>query len=276
MNNLMPKISSILEQTIPLKDYINKYQKIEIQFFRKEEGETVFNFETTIREYSKIFNFKEVTIHPPLEHYELEYILFRNKEGFLESVKKAVELSKELNIKINLLYHARWEFEFLKYAITDTIREAIEIIGDTNVILILENSTMVAERKHCSVLDFCEYIGSPKLKFCLDICHIYCQANMYKMDIYEHIGKYLDKDKCSKYLYQIHFSYTAKNDGYIDKKTHGIIHPNEEEVAKDIRILKDYAGFTDKTIWVTEVGEKNYTTREDQIQEIRWLEEIDM
>ena len=271
---IMPKGSSILEQTLPLKNYINKYKRLEIQFFRKNEGECTFNFEDTVRKDVKEFDLKEITIHPPLEKFEIEYLLFRDKELVFENVRKAIKLSNELNIKINLLYHCRWDIEFLKYAVTPIMKEILEIIGDNNITILLENSTMVAERKHCSVLDFCEYIDNPKLRFCLDICHVYCLANMYKSDIYNWINQYIDKEKSAKYLYQVHFSYTAKNDGYIDKKTHGVVHPNFEELAKDMRILKDYAGFNENVILVTEISEVDYNTRKDQLQEIEWVQKL--
>jgi len=273
MYNIMPKVSSKLEQTECLKEYLLKYKKAEIQFFNKEEGNIYFNFESEVRDYHKRYGIKEFTIHPPLSRFELEYIVFRDKESFLKNVRKAVELSKELNIQINLLYHARWELEFLKYAITPIMKEALDIIGDNNVLILLENSTMVVDRKYMSVLEYCDYINNPKLKFCLDICHVYCHANMYKTDIHTCLKTLVNQEKYKKHLYQIHFSYTANNDGYIDEKTHGIVHPNKELLEYDVKLLKDY-GANENTIWVTEIGEKDYLNRPDQTMEIKWLEEV--
>ena len=273
MKNIMLKVSSKEEQTIALKDYINKYNRIEIQFFTNERGQIRFDFEEIVRKYKKMFDINEITIHPPLEKFELEYVLFRDKESFLGNVRKAVELSKELNIKINLLYHARWDIELLEYSITPYIKEALEIIGDSNVLILLENSTIVTDRKYTSVLEYCEYINHPKLKFCLDICHVYCLANMYKMDIHSCFDKMIDIEKIKRYLYQIHFSYTANNDGYIDKSTHGIVHPSKELLEYDVKLLKEY-GVQENIIWVTEIGEKDYTNRPDQIREVECLEEV--
>jgi sugar phosphate isomerase/epimerase len=273
MKNIMPKISSYKEQTENFKDYINKYKKAEIQFFNKQEGNIYFDFEPTVRDYVQKFELEEITIHPPLEKFELEYILFRDRESFLGNVRKAVSLSKELNITINLLYHARWNIELLKYSITPIVMEALEIIGDSNVRILLENSTMVTDRKRLSGLEYCDYINNPHLKFCLDICHVHCHANMYRMDIKDCFKEMVNKELIKKHLYQIHFSYTANNDGYIDKTTHGVVHPSLELAKEDVSILKEY-GATNNTIWVTEVGEKDYITRPDQAREIKYLEEI--
>lgn len=269
----MPKVSSKLEQTINFEKYINKYKKLEIQFFKDEkEGQIYFDFEDTVRDFINKFDFNEVTIHPPLENFELEYILFRDKESFLKNVRKAVELSNEFKIKINLLWHARWNLEFLKYAITPYIKEALNIIGDSNVNILLENSTLTLDRKSISVLEYCDYINSPKVKFCLDICHVYCHANMYKTDINTCVSELIDKEKLKKHLYQVHFSYTANNDGYIDKTTHGIVHPNLELVKKDVQLLKEL-GTDENVIFVTEIGEKDYINRPDQVREIEFLEQ---
>jgi hypothetical protein len=273
MKNIMPKISSYEEQTEHFKEYINRYKRAEIQFFNETEGNIYFDFEPTVRNYVQKYDIEELTIHPPLEKFELEYILFRDKESFLGNVRKAVKLSKELNIKINLLYHARWDLELLKYAITPAIKEAIEIIGDSNVLILLENSTLVTDRNYMSVLEYCEYINSPKLKFCLDICHVYCHTNMYKSNINTCFNELINKEICKKHLYQIHFSYTANNDGYIDMSTHGVVHPNVELAKKDVDILKEH-GAGENTLWVTEISEKDYTNRPDQAKEISYLEEI--
>jgi hypothetical protein len=275
MKKIMPKISSYKEQTEYFKEYINRYKRCEIQFFNEEEGNIYFDFEPTVRDYVAKYNIEELTIHPPLEKFELEYIVFRDKESFLGNVRKAVKLSKELNIKINLLYHARWDIELLKYSVTTAIKEAIEIIGDSNVLILLENTIMITDRKYLSVLEYCEYINSPKLKLCLDICHMHCQANMYKMDIKECFKKLLSKELFKKHLYQIHFSYTANNDGYIDMSTHGIMHPNIELTKEDVDILKEY-GAGENTIWVTEVSEKDYGHKPDQAKEIEYLENLEL
>ena len=48
----MPKVSSKLEQTINFEKYINKYKKLEIQFFKDEkEGQIYFDFEDTVRDF---------------------------------------------------------------------------------------------------------------------------------------------------------------------------------------------------------------------------------
>lgn len=48
------------------------------------------------------------------------------------------------------------------------------------------------------------------------MCHLYCQAHIYKKNIEEFLERYLNKEKCERQVYQIHFAYTANDDGYIE------------------------------------------------------------
>ena len=124
------------------------------------------------------------------------------------------------------------------------------------------------ERYSCTVLDLCEQIDSQNVRACIDICHIYCQAKIWHEPMKEFIKKYLDKEKCKKYVAHIHFSSTINDDGYIYRKTHGRKHETSEKLFEDANILCEY-GMTAKDInWVTEVSEEDYVLRPDQISEI--------
>lgn len=270
--NLMPKGSTILEQTLCIKEYINKYEKMEIQFFQNEEGDISLEFKETIEKYIKEFKLKETTIHPPLHNHDIEYLLLRDNEYLNKITKQVIELSRKLNIQINLLFHTHWNIERLKFGVTPYLENTLKLIENENVLILIENLTMNDDRKKCAVLEYAEFVNHPKLKVCIDVCHLHCKANMYKENIDEYLSHYLEKEKCEKYVYQIHFSYTANNDGYINKSTHGIMHPSKEEVLKDIEILKRF-GILDKMI-VTEIGEYDYSSRKDQIQELKYLEEV--
>lgn len=269
---LMPKISTIIEQSLCMKDYIDKYGRMEIQFFQEEPGSTEVKFEETIDKYINEFKVKEITIHPPLEEFDIEYIILRDLNYMDEYVDRAIKLSRKHNIRLNLLFHTNWSLERLKFAVAPRLESVLKKIENENVYILLENLIFNHDRKKCSPLEFCDYMNHPKLKVCIDICHLHAKSNLLKKDINEFTSYFLDKEKCEKHVYQIHFSYVANNDGYADKSTHGIVHKDKESLLEDIKLLKQY-GMGDKII-VTEIGEKDYTLRLDQRQEIEWLVEV--
>ena len=86
------------------------------------------------------------------------------------------------------------------------------------------------------------------------------------------IEEELNKEDCEKYVKQIHFAGTLNNDGYIDKMTHGVKHESIESLKEEYDWLVKL-GWKDKN-YITEIRELDYYSREDQIQEIKWLEEI--
>lgn len=269
---LMPKISTILEQSVCMKDYIDKYEKMEIQFFQESTGSTEIRLENVVDRYVKEFNVKEITIHPPLERFHIEYLLLRDENYVDDLVNRAIILSKKYNIQINLLFHTDLDYEELRFGIAPRLDKILKKIENENVLILLENLIFNSDKEVCSVIEFCDYINHPKLKVCLDTCHVQAKANLFQEDIYEFIDHFLDREKCKKQIYQIHFSYVANNDGYRDKITHGIAHKTKEELIKDVEILR-YLGIENKVI-VTEIGEKDYFVRVGQRQDLKWLEEI--
>jgi len=79
-------------------------------------------------------------------------------------------------------------------------------------------------------------------------------------------------DDCMRFVKQLHFAACLNNDGYIEKCTHGRVHPNEDELRKELEWIKKYK-MEDK-IFVTEVSEEDYYSRKDQIKEIKMLEKM--
>ena len=188
---------------------------------------------------------------------------------FLNQIKTIVRLSKKYNIKINIVEHTRLLMSQAKLTILPVLEKAKKIMKNTNTKIVFENIYMMEEQENCSVIELCEYLNSENMKVCIDMCHLYCQAHIYKKKIEEFLEKYLNKEKCQRQVYQIHFAYTANEDGYIDRTTHAIMHPNEETLYYDAKLLCQY-GMGDCN-WITEVSEKDYSTRKDQVNEIKML-----
>ena len=269
---LMPKISTILEQSLCMKDYIDKYEKMEIQFFQETIGSIEIKIEEVVDRYIKAFNVREITIHPPLERFHIEYLLLRDEKYVDNLIDRIIILSKKYNIQINLLFHTDFHYEELRFAVAPKLEKILKKIENENVLLLLENLIFNGDKEECSVIEFCNYVNHPKLKVCLDTCHFQAKANLFQEDIYEFVDHFLDKEKCKKQIYQIHFSYVANNDGYRDKSTHGVAHKTKEDLIKDVEILR-YLGIENKLI-VTEIGENDYSVRIGQRQELKWLEEV--
>lgn len=268
---IYPKTNEYLEGIEEFEKTLKKYKGIEIQYFKKSDKELVdFKIEKPIEQILEKYPYiEEITIHPPLCEYELEIVLLKDKNIFLNQIKTIVRLSKKYNIKINIVEHTRLLMSQAKLTILPVLEKAKKIMKNTNTKIVFENIYMMEEQENCSVIELCEYLNSENMKVCIDMCHLYCQAHIYKKKIEEFLEKYLNKEKCQRQVYQIHFAYTANEDGYIDKTTHAIMHPNEEALYYDAKLLCQY-GMGDCN-WITEVSEKDYSTRKDQVNEIKML-----
>ena len=270
---IYPKTNEYLEGIEEFEKTLKEYKGIEIQYFAKSKSEIV-DFEITkpieslLKKYPQI---EEITIHPPLCDYELEVVLLKDKNIFLNQIKEIVKLSKKYKIKINIVQHTRLLMSQAKLSIIPVLEKAKKIMKGTNTKIVFENIYMMEEQKDCTVINLCEYLNSENMKVCIDMCHLYCQAHIYKKNIEEFLEKYLDKEKCKRQVYQIHFAYTANEDGYIDRRTHAIMHPDQETLNYDANLLWEYG--RKECNWVTEVSEKDYKTREDEANEIKMLSE---
>ena len=268
---IYPKTNEYLEGIEEFEKTLKEYKGIEIQYFKKSDKELVdFKIEKPIEQILERYPYiEEITIHPPLCEYELEIVLLKDKNIFLNQIKTIVRLSKKYNIKINIVEHTRLLMSQAKLTILPVLEKAKKIMKNTNTKIVFENIYMMEEQENCSVIELCEYLNSENMKVCIDMCHLYCQAHIYKKKIEEFLEKYLNKEKCQRQVYQIHFAYTANEDGYIDRTTHAIMHPNEETLYYDAKLLCQY-GMGDCK-WITEVSEKDYSTRKDQVNEIKML-----
>lgn len=221
----------------------------------------------------KIPSIKEITIHPPLDDYDIELVVLKDRKILETKIEEALKISEQYNIKINLLYHVGWTMKMMEQGAIEIIEKSLNLLKETNVNIILENTFGMNEYKQkCTVIEVCKKINNPHLKACIDVCHLHCMANIFKMNFDSFMKSYIEKDQASKYVYQIHFSDTKSNDGYINKETHGRKHDSLSETLQDYNILKLY-NMTNANI-ITEISENNYNTRKDQAGEIKLLEKI--
>ena len=274
---IYPKISN-QQYSNQVAEKIKQSEGIEIQYFDEIKGKITepFDFETEIRKNKSQYpNLKEITVHPPLKDYDIELIILKDEKILKNQLKKLVKLSKELNIELNIIYHTHLPLkQYISTGLDKRMLKYLKIIEGSNVTILIENLFMLpAEENECSALQICKYINHPNLKMCLDTTHVHCKANIYKKDVYELIKTEFNKEDCQKYIKQIHFAAALNNDGYIDKKrTHGKKHNSFEDVVEDYNWLKELG--LEKANYVTEVGEEDYYSRKDQLEEIEMLEKI--
>lgn len=270
---IYPKIS-LQEISSEMKEIIRKSEGVELQFFDEKDITEEFNFENLIRKTKNEFdNLREIIVHPPLENYNMELLTLKNKKIVENQLTKLVELSKDLNIEICIIYHTYWTKEqYRTTGLANIIKEYLEIVENTKVTMLIENLFMMLdEGKECSAIEICKFINHPNLRACIDTTHMHCKANIYRKDFSKMIHEELNEEDCQKYVKQIHFAAALDGDGYIEKKrTHGRKHPNYESLKEELKWLKEF-GMIDKN-YITEVSEEDYFTRVDQIEEIKMLE----
>lgn len=269
---IYPKTSEYLEGLQNLESYVRKYKGIEIQILDWENDEKIFDIIKKLK--NKIPEVEEVTIHPPLtDEYNFEVLTYQNYKREQERLNSMIRISNEFNIKVNLLYHTRWNYNCWKTSgVIEVLREMVKTTHNTNVNLLIENIFSMVDKEDSAVIKIAKEINDCHLGVCLDICHLHCQANIFKMQFEKFLNNYLNKEDCKKYIYQIHFAGTLNSDGYVEKKTHGRKHDTIENFNADYKILSDFE-IEDKII-VTEVSEDDYSLRLDQVEEIKMLESI--
>ena len=267
---IYPKTSENLEGLEYLKRYAEEYRGIEIQLLSYEHTQKItYNVIKQLK--SQIPQLEEVTIHLPIrEDFNFEALAFSKINFEKERLKMLCEASQEFNMKLNLLYHTRWNYiSWSNSGAIDRMKELLEVIQNTKVNILIENIYAIVERKECSVLKVAKQIDNEHLKVCLDTCHLHCVANMFKISLNEYLNTYLNKEDCKKYIQQIHFAGTLNNDGVVDKKTYGRMHDSWESFEEDYNVLKQFG--IENRIIVTEVSEDDYSTRKDQVEEIKML-----
>lgn len=248
---------------------------IELQFFNENGITEEFNFEDEIRRKKLEFpHLKEIIVHPPLDDYHFELIMMKDEKIVEKQLKTLVKLSEELNIKTDIIYHTLWtKNQYIATGLADRLEKLLKIVEGTNVVVLIENLFMMLdELKGCSALEICKTIDHPNLRMCLDTTHVHCKSNIWKLKFEEMLEIDFNPEDCEKYIKQIHFAATLNNDGYTKKETHGRVHPNIEELKKELEWLKKYK-ILDKN-FITEVSEQDYYSRKDQIKEIEMLKKL--
>lgn len=277
MNYIMPKITANGTGYDAIKNEFGKFEKAELQLLINEYTyiDMPRAYDIYIKEICQFIEkypeFNELTIHTPIGEYCIESLFLRDSTFILWTTKLFVKIAQKYDKKINILYHTLSNYKMFIYDWEKYFTPVIDILENTNVYIIFENNILNKEKERCFPLELAKHYDNNHIKVCIDICHIQCKANIYHENLSDYIKHYILKD-CLKYIYQIHFSATLNNDGYRDKSTHGRVHPDFESALKDCNILNSFG--INNVYWVTEISEEDYVNRNDQIQEIKYLQKI--
>lgn len=271
---IYPKLSSG-KNGKEMEEIIQKSEGIELQFFNENGLTSEFNFEDVIKEKKQEYpHLKEIVVHPPLNDYNLELLMLKDEKIVEKQLKTLVRISEELKIKTAIIYHTSWtKNQYISTNLTQKLEKLLKILEGKNVTVLIENLYMILdERIGCSALEICKEINHPNLRTCIDTTHLHCKARIWKMDFEEMIKQDFNPEDCEKYVKQIHFASAINNDGYIKKETHGRMHPNIEEVKKELDWIKKCKMINKN--FITEVSEEDYYTRKDQVKEIQMLNKL--
>lgn len=264
---IYPKLDSMFKGEKEIIPFIKEGMEIEML----DE-----DFEKAIKHYCNLLsNLKEITIHIKNSETYIDNCIYIS-EGIAKIVNYITligSLQNMYNVQLNILMHLNQSYKEIEnrggLKAFDIFEE---YLNKYNVLLLLENvvslSTAIDRRDHAT--EFVYMLNKTNIKCCLDICHVYCYINMMNLRP-NNIYSFLDYDNLDKVVYQIHFSDTLDNDGYINDNTHSRAHTSLS-INKDL-VLIESLGIISKPI-VTEIVENNYEDRLGQLKELKLLDMI--
>lgn len=257
-------------------DFLFKYldiinDSLEIQLLSKRFTDSLCNIEKICKYYK---NLTYVVLHLPFNRINICHIhsSYSIELDFIMFVVKLMELSRELNIDFDILFHIEKTGEaFEDVGGLNFLNYICELVKDSRVSFLLENSIRDINI-HLWDIDNVTYIFNKidnyKLNFCLDLCHLHASEYVYKKDFRLSLNSL-------KHLKNIHFSKTLNEDGYIDKKrTHGRVHDNKEDILNDLHYLENKGVILDNLNIVLEISEDDYIERPDLKREFELFKEL--
>ena len=124
--NIYPKTCRNFVGIETLMPFIKKYGGVELQFFDETKGQILapFEFKSRIDALVEMVpELKEVTIHPPLSHYDIEQVMAKDINILKRQFEELVEISNKHNIKVNMVYHTMIDFDYHKAVTLDKLRK---------------------------------------------------------------------------------------------------------------------------------------------------------
>lgn len=221
---------------------------------------------------------KEITIHSPMVmcDIELNFDSTDRMRFMFKLFKVSTYLSKLYSIRINVLYHCKNDYAYFQHKNQLwNFRRLSNMLKGTRVYLMLENDVSFKKTRTGKepVISTINMLRDSRIVMCFDICHAHATINTLNRsgEDVELLDMFYDSN-LNNIVRQVHFSATLDNDGYIDMSTHGRVHPTIEDLQEDLDILKKLN--IKKANIVTEIIDKDYNTRVDQVQELEFFEQL--
>lgn len=264
---IVPKIAADIP-TVP--ESIIPYLHDRVEFHLNGYTAVEFgNMRTIIQEHA----LKDVVIHAPFGRHDLDVVCLSQKLYEEASICASIfsDWAAEFGIRITLLFHTSMSVEALKQL--PVVERFNKLIQETSINYLLENSfadpsTGIRRLKEDPILYILERVPEERVSMCFDLCHH--MASSYILH-----EEYKFQEEWAKHITQIHFSDTKNYEGYIHfHTTHGRVHDNVWEVARDLCQMESYGIDLGKAHIVVEVSEVDYHTRSDQAQELSYLHRL--
>ena len=91
--NIYPKIDKNFNGLKELEKYIKKDKGVELQFFHEDGVWGNYDFNTAINTLmKKIPSIKEITIHPPLDDYDIELVVLKDRKLLETKIEEAIKI----------------------------------------------------------------------------------------------------------------------------------------------------------------------------------------
>ena len=98
--NIYPKLDKNLNGLKELEKYMKKDKGVELQFFHEDGVWGNYDFNTAINTLmKKIPSIKKITIHPPLDDYDIELVVLKDRKLLETKIEEAIKISKQYSIQ---------------------------------------------------------------------------------------------------------------------------------------------------------------------------------
>lgn len=247
--------------------------KIEIQMLTKDLLKSLSNCRKVLEHVTSFTELDEVVLHLPFslhtwDIYVASSILQDDLKKFIDVVK---EMSYKYDIKVGILFHQESSLELIEtvsgYGV---IHDILNYCDSDRVYFLVENCLPCLNQSDVYTLpafELIEKVNHPKMLCCLDVCHMRCYENILGTSL-------VVPSSIADSVRWVHFSDTIMNDGYKDKKTHGVAHNHLYRALRDIALLLECGVSVSEVGLVTEVWESDFQVCENTIQEVDILRTI--
>ena len=268
LTKIAPKLAAEMDTVPPaLQQYMGTMAEFPLRSYDSID-------DAAWRHVVEVHNLREVVLHAPFRQHLLEdACLSASLRPVVEAYfLRQCEFADSAGVDIRILFHTCATVESaLNLNLYAALNDLLHTLDSCPRVSLLVENTIVGldlGRKRIEEDPITEILlrtPANKVGMCFDLCHYLASKNAVH-DEYVFSPTWLSR------IYSVHFSETRNNEGYIHyAETHGCPHTSKHGVARDLCILKDLGIDLSRVYIVTEITERDYSTREAEAQELAWL-----